>query len=153
MAAHIQVVLLQDVPQVGITGDVVRVRPGFARNYLVPRGLASIASRANIRQIEHEKELARKRLEKLRAESEKVAEELAKVVVMVPKQAGEDGKLFGSVTSMDIVEGLAHRGIEVDRRQIVMPEQPIKVVGTYELNVKLSHGVVATIKVEVKTAA
>jgi len=153
MAAHIQVVLLQDVPQVGITGDVVRVRPGFARNYLVPRGLASIASRANIRQIEHEKELARKRLEKLRAESEKLAAELAKVVVMVPKQAGEDGKLFGSVTTMDIVEGLAHRGVEIERRQIIMPDEPIKVVGTYELNVKLSHGVIGTIKVEVKTAA
>lgn len=153
MAAHIQVVLLQDVPQVGITGDVVRVRPGFARNYLVPRGLASIASRANIRQIEHEKELARKRLEKLRAESEKLAAELAKVVVMVPKQAGEDGKLFGSVTSIDIVEGLAHRGVEIERRQIIMPDEPIKVVGTYELSVKLSHGVIGTIKVEVKTAA
>src|SRR5690606_4200627 len=150
MAAHVQVVLLQDYEQLGYTGDVVRVRPGFARNFLVPRGIATVATRANIKQIEHEKELARRKAEKLRAESEKLAAELSKVVVMVPKQAGDDGKLFGSVTASDIAEGLAHKGVEIDRRNLVMPDQPIKMVGSYEVSVKLAHGVIATIKVEVK---
>ncbi|NLY93344.1 MAG: 50S ribosomal protein L9 [Myxococcales bacterium] len=153
MAAHVQVVLLQDYEQLGYTGEVVRVRPGFARNFLVPRGIAKVATRANIKQIEHEKELARRKAEKLRAESEKLAAELAKLVVMVPKQAGEDGKLFGSVTAADIAEGLAHKGVEIDRKALQMPDQPIKVVGSYEIPVKLAHGVTATLKVEVKTAA
>jgi large subunit ribosomal protein L9 len=153
MASHVQIVLLQDFESLGYTGDVVRVRPGFARNYLVPRGIATVATRANLREVEHAKELARRKAEKLRGESEKRAAELSKVVVMVPKQAGEDGKLFGSVTAADIADGLAHKGVEVDRRNLQMPEQPIKMVGSYEIPVKLAHGVIATIKVEVKTAA
>jgi large subunit ribosomal protein L9 len=152
MASNVNVVLRADVEHLGATGDVVRVKPGYARNFLVPRGLASIATRVNVKQIEHEKEMARQKLAKLRAEQEKIAAELEKVVVMVAKEAGEEGKLFGSVTAADVVEGLARKGYEFDKRKLIVPEH-IKEVGTYEVFIKLQQGVQAKIKLEVKTAA
>ncbi len=152
MAANVNVVLRADVENLGSTGDVVKVKPGYARNFLVPRGLASIATRANVKQIEHEKELARQKAAKLRAEQEKIAAELEKVVVMIAKEAGEEGKLFGSVTAADVAEGLARKGYEVDKKKLVVPDH-IKEVGTYEVFVKLQQGVQAKVRLEVKTAA
>lgn len=152
MASNVNVVLRADVGNLGATGDVVKVKPGYARNYLVPRGLASIATRANVKQIEHEKEMARQKLAKLRQDQEKIAAELEKVVIMVAKEAGEEGKLFGSVTAADVAEGLARKGYEIDKKKLVVPDQ-IKEVGTYEVFVKLQQGVQAKLKLEVKTAA
>jgi large subunit ribosomal protein L9 len=155
MASTVEVVLRENLEHLGSIGDVVRVRRGYARNYLLPRGLAVVASRGNVRQIEHEKEVQARRVAKLRAKQEDLLEELSKVVVMVAKEAGEDGKLFGSVTSSDVIEGLKARGVEaeIDKKKIVMPEQPIKEVGSYEVGVKLPYGLTATIQVEVKTRA
>lgn len=155
MASTVEVVLKENLEHLGSIGDVVRVRRGYARNYLLPRGLAVVASRGNVRQIEHEKEVQARRVAKLRAEQEDLLEQLSKVVVMVAKEAGEDGKLFGSVTSSDVIEGLIARGVEteLDKKKLVMPEQPIKEVGSYEVGVKLPYGLMATIKVEVKTRA
>jgi large subunit ribosomal protein L9 len=153
MASSVNVVLRADVENLGVNGDVVRVKPGYARNFLVPRGLASIATRANVKLIEHQKEMARQKMAKLRSEQQKIATELEKVVVMIAKEAGEEGKLYGSVTATDVAEGLARKGYEVDKKKLVMPEETIKEVGSYEVGVRLLQGVVAKVKVEVKTAA
>lgn len=155
MASTVEIVLKENLEHLGSIGDVVKVRRGFARNYLLPRGLAVVASRGNVRQVEHEKSVQNQRIAKLRAVQEKVVAQLAKVTVMVAKEAGEDGKLFGSVTSNDVLEGLKNRGVEfeIDKKKLIMPEQTIKEVGSYEVGVKLPYGLTATVKLEVKTRA
>ena len=155
MASVVEVVLRENLEQLGSIGDVVRVRRGYARNYLLPRGLAVVASRGNVRQIEHEKAIQAQRIAKLRGEQEAIVTELQKVTIMVAKEAGEDGKLFGSVTSNDVLDGLLAKGveIEVDKKKLVMPDQPIKEVGSYEVGVKLPYGLTAMIRLEVKTRA
>ena len=153
MASTVQIVLKENLEQLGSIGDVVRVRRGYARNFLLPRGLAVVASRGNVRQIEHEKNIQEQRIAKLRAEQEKIVAALAKVTIMVAKEAGEDGKLFGSVTSNDVLDGLKAKGVEVDKKKLVMPAETIKEVGSYEIGVKLLYGLTATVKLEVKTRA
>ncbi len=155
MASTVEVVLKENLEHLGSIGDVVKVRRGYARNYLLPRGLAVVASRGNVKQVEHEKAVQAQRVAKLRHEQEAVIEELSKVTVMVAKEAGEDGRLFGSVTSNDVLEGLKAKGVEVeiDKKKLVMPEQTIKEVGSYEVGVKLPYGLTGTIKLEVKTRA
>ncbi len=153
MATHVQIVLRQDVENLGTSGDLVRVRPGYARNFLLPRGLAQVATRANIKQIEHEKEGALRRAEKVRKEQEELADKLRKVVVMIAKEVGEEGRLFGSVTTADIAASLENKGYDIDKKRIVLPEEAIKTVGTYEIGVKFGAGVTAKLKLEVKTAS
>ncbi|MDH3844259.1 MAG: 50S ribosomal protein L9 [Myxococcales bacterium] len=155
MSSTVEVVLKESLEHLGSIGDVVRVRRGYARNYLLPRGLAVVASRGNMRQIEHEKAIQAQRVAKLRRDQEAIVAELAEITVMVAKEAGEDGKLFGSVTSSEVLEHLKAKGlqIEIDKKKLVMPDQPIKEVGSYEVGVKLPYGLTATIKLEVKTRA
>ena len=153
MASNVEVVLKENLAHLGSIGDVVRVRRGYARNFLLPRGLAAVASRGNVRQIEHEKAVQAQRIAKLRNAQEQVVLELGKVTLMVAKEAGEDGKLFGSVTANDVLEGLKAKDVEVDKKKLVMPAQPIKEVGSYEIGVKLPYGLTATVKLEVKTRA
>lgn len=155
MASNVEVVLKENLEHLGSIGDVVKVRRGYARNYLLPRGLAVVASRGNVKQVEHEKAVQAQRIAKLRSEQEEVVAQLSEVTVMVAKEAGEDGKLFGSVTSNDVLEGLEARGVELelDKKKLVMPEKTIKEVGSYEVGVKLPYGLTATIKLEVKTKA
>ena len=153
MASNVEVVLKENLEHLGMIGDVVRVRGGYARNYLLPRGLAVVASRGNVKQIEHEKSVQVKRILKLREEQQTVVEKLAKLVVMIPKKAGEDGKLYGSVTSIEITEALAAKEIEVDRKKLIMPEKAIKEVGPYQIGLKLPYGLSATFRIEVKTRA
>ena len=153
MASKIKVVLKRDVDNLGTQGDVAEVRPGFARNYLIPRGLAVMASRGNLRRVEHEKSLALARLAKLRAEIEKNAEAYKSLVVHIAKQVGEEGKLFGSVTTAEVAEAIKRKGHDVDKRKLVMPEETIKEIGTYEIHIKLGAGVTVPIKLEVKTAS
>jgi len=153
MGSTVEIVLKENLEHLGSIGDVVRVRRGYARNFLLPRGLAVVASRGNVRQIEHEKAIQAQRISKLRAEQEKIVAELAEVTVMIAKEAGDDGKLFGSVTSNDVIEGLAAKGVEVEKKKLVMPAQTIKEVGTYEVGVKLPYGLTGTVRVEVKTRA
>lgn len=114
-----------------------------------------MASRGNVRQIEHEKAVQARRVSKLREEQESIVDSLSKVTVMVAKEAGEDGKLFGSVTSADVLKGLEAKGVdvEIDKKKLIMPPKPIKEVGSYEVGVKLPYGLTATINVEVKTRA
>ncbi len=155
MASTVEVVLKENLEHLGSIGDVVKVRRGYARNFLLPRGLAVVASRGNVKQVEHEKAVQAQRIAKLRAQQEDVVEQLSKVIVMVAKEAGEDGKLFGSVTSSEVLEGLEAKGVELelDKKKLVMPEKTIKEVGSYEIGVKLPYGLTATIKLEVKTKA
>ena len=154
MASTVEVVLKDNLKHLGSIGDVVRVRRGYARNFLLPRGLAVVASRGNVRQIEHEKAIQAQRIAKLRSVQEEVVLELGKVTVMIAKEAGEDGKLFGSVTSNDVLEALKAKGIDnVDKKKLVMPAEIIKEVGSYQVGVKLPYGLTATVKLEVKTRA
>jgi len=149
MATSIQVVLKDDINNLGKSGELIRVKPGYARNYLLPRGLAAVATRGNIAQVEHEKKVAVIRAAKLRGDAESVAKRLNGVVIDIEVKAGEEGRLFGSVGTKDVAEALAAKGHEVDRKSIQLAE-PIKVVGEHAVIVKLGYDVTATVKVIVK---
>jgi large subunit ribosomal protein L9 len=152
MPSHVRVVLRDDVDNLGESGEIVRVRPGFARNYLLPRGLAIQATHGNLKQIEHEQHQARRRAAKARKQAEGIAAALAEVKIQISKQTGEGGKLYGSVTPADIAEVLKSKGYEVDRRKLQMPKEPIKQLGTYEVGVKLTPEIRPNFTVEVVSA-
>ena len=107
-----EVILREDVPTLGTIGDIVRVKPGFARNYLLPRGLAVVADRRNVHALEHQQRLAAEKRERERRQALSVAEKLSHVRVTIKARAGEEGKLFGSVTNIDIERALAAEGIQ-----------------------------------------
>lgn len=151
MATNIQVVLKDDVEKLGKSGEIVKVKPGYARNYLLPRGLAAPATRGNVAQVEHEKKVATARAAKLRGDAEAVAKRLDGVTIEISMQAGEGDRLFGSVGTKDIAEALKAKGHEVDRKKIQLAE-PIKFAGEHAISVKLGYEVSATIKVNVKKA-
>ena len=148
MPANIQVVLQQDVDKVGKSGDLVRVRPGFARNFLLPRQLAVPATSAAVNRIEHDKVVALAKAEKAKKEGREVASELTALRIKIAQKAGEDGRLFGSVTTKDIEAAVKAQGLVVDRKRIQLAE-PIKNVGTYEITVKLVSDVTAVLHIEV----
>ena len=148
MATHLQVVLREDVHNLGKTGELVRVKPGYARNYLLPRGLAALATRGNIEQIEHEQKAAVARAVKMKASAEAEAGKLAGVTVTITKQVGEGDKLYGSVTTKDVADELKKQGVVVDRKKIQIIK-PIKALGDHEVHVKLGPQVAATLKVVV----
>jgi large subunit ribosomal protein L9 len=148
MPVNIQVVLQQDVDKVGKSGDLVRVRPGFARNYLLPRQLALPATTAAVRRIEHDKAVALVKTDKAKKEARSVADKVSALVITIAQKAGGDGRLFGSVTTKDIEAAVKAQGLTVDRKRIQLAE-PIKSVGTYEIQVKLVSDVMATLKIEV----
>lgn len=148
MAAHIQVVLQQDIPSLGKSGEVVKVRPGYARNYLIPRQMALPATARNIAKLEHDKAVAAARAAKLKAEAQQLAEKIATVKVEIPRKVGEGDRLFGSVTAKDIAAALEAQGIVIDRKKIELDE-PLKALGDFEVRAKLAPEVEATIKVSV----
>jgi large subunit ribosomal protein L9 len=148
MPANIQVVLQQDVNKLGKSGELVRVRPGFARNYLLPRQLAVAATNAAVRRIEHEKTVAQAKAEKARKEAQGIGAQVDALTLTLALKAGDDGRLFGSVTTKDIENAAKAKGIALDRKKMHLPE-PIKNVGSYTIPVKLVSDVVATLKVEV----
>lgn len=151
MATHVQVVLKEDVHNLGKTGELVRVRPGYARNFLLPRGLAVAPTEGNLARIEHERQAALARAAKLRETAEGEARALSSVSVQITKQIGEEGKLFGSVTAKDVAEALHKAGHKVDRKTISIVK-PIREAGEHEATVKLAPQVSATIKVVVVKA-
>jgi len=152
MATHLQVILRKDVDKLGQAGELVRVKPGFARNFLLPRGLAALATGENVKQIEHERRVAMVNAEKERKLAEGTAAQIEGLTIEVAMQAGEEGRLYGSVTSRDIADALASRGITVDRKKLVLPDT-IKSVGEYDLNAKLGHEVYARFKLIVNAKA
>jgi large subunit ribosomal protein L9 len=141
-------ILREDVYNLGKSGELVTVKNGYARNYLLPRNLAMLANATNVRQLEHEKQVIELRQQKMKGGAVEQAKKLEAVTVKIARKVGEQDKLFGSVTALDIAEGLAANGHKIDRRLIHMPE-PIRAVGQYEVELRLHREVVAKIKVEV----
>jgi large subunit ribosomal protein L9 len=148
MPANIQVILQQDVDKLGKSGELVRVRPGFARNFLLPRELAVPATSSAVRRIEHEKVVALARAEKGKKEAREIAAKIDALSIRITLKAGEDGKLFGSVTAKDLENAVKAQGFTLDRKSLKLAEA-IKQVGSYEIPVKLVSDVTATLKVEV----
>ena len=143
-----KVILQKDVPNLGDAGDIKEVAAGYARNYLLPRNLVVMANESSKRAVEHQKKLVKIKKEKRKKESEKELDRLKDVSVSIVAQVGDEGKLFGSVTSMDISRKLKEQGFVVDKRKIHL-ESPIKQEGEYEVSIKLDEGLVGKIKVVV----
>ncbi len=143
------VILTQDVKGKGKAGDVVKVSDGYARNMLLPKGLAKEATQGNVRNLEKQKALAEEKKEEKRAAAQKLAERLEKTTVTIQSKGGENGKLFGSITSKDIAAALEEQeGVKVDKKKIDLPA-PIKQAGKETVTVKLFEGVSAKINVNV----
>jgi large subunit ribosomal protein L9 len=144
-----QIILLEKVANLGGLGDVVKVKDGYARNYLIPQGLAKRATAANMAEFEARRaELERLQAEKLAA-AQALAAKLDGLMIQITRKAGMDGRLFGSVTNADVAEALSAQGCEVERGAIRMPNGPLKSVGDFQLEVALHSDVVVTITVSV----
>ena len=152
MPMNIQLILNEEVPNLGGPGDVVKVRAGYARNYLLPRKLAVEANPKNLRAFEHQKGLAMLKREALKSKARGLKEKLDALSVTVSARAGEEGKLFGSVTNIDVERALRERGIEIDRRKILLVE-PIKQLGDYTIQIRLEAEVEAGLKLSVTAEA
>jgi large subunit ribosomal protein L9 len=150
--AQIQVILSEDVPSLGDAGDVVKVKPGYARNYLLPQGKAILATKGKLQEVEHHKRVIAERVARETKSLEALKGALEKAQLQVQMQAGEEGKLFGSVTSAAIAELLAAQGFEIDRRKIALAD-PIKEVGEHTVPIKLRGSIVAHVKLTVVAAA
>lgn len=151
MPAYLQVVLQESMPNLGKSGELVRVRPGYARNFLLPRGLASYATERNVARLEHEKREALARAAKLKGEFEAIAAKLSGVTVRLARKVGSEDRMYGSVTSKDVAEALVALGHQVDRRKIELPAS-IKTLGTYDASIRFAHDAKAAFKVEVVRA-
>ncbi len=145
----VEVILRDDVPNLGHIGEVVRVKPGYARNYLLPRGLAIEANSKNLRVLEHQKRIIGAKAERDRKDAQGHATRLEGLELRVQARVGEEGRLFGSVTNLDVERLLAAKGFQIDRRRIQLAE-PIKQLGTYPVPVQLGRDVRATIQVVVE---
>lgn len=141
-----KIILKSDIDKLGKAGDIVETKRGYARNYLIPKGYAVEATPANLKIIEQEKAAAMRRLQKEIEEAKKFAEQLENVSVTATVQVGEENRVFGAVTNQTIAELLAEKGIEIDRKKILL-EEPIKQLGVFDVPVKLHSEVEAKIKV------
>jgi large subunit ribosomal protein L9 len=147
-----KVILTKDLENLGRAGALVEVKPGYGRNYLLPRKLAMAATEKNIRQLEHQKSGILARAAKEKQNMTAMANKLNAIEVRFTRKVGEQNKLFGSVTSKDVHEQLAAQGYQLDRKQVHMPE-PLKEVGTHEVEVKLHAEVSAKVKVTIAPEA
>ncbi len=143
-----EVILKEDIPHLGQMGEVIRVRDGYARNYLLPRGLALVANNKNVKVLEHQKRVIVDKKDRFVKQAQTLADKLAGTSLTIPVRVGEEGKLFGSVTNIDVEKALKGMGFEIERRKIDLV-QPIKQVGDYNVPVRLTAEVTATIKVSV----
>jgi large subunit ribosomal protein L9 len=146
--ANITVLLRDEVDHLGGRGELVKVKAGYARNYLLPQGLASLATKGNVKQIDQERESLLKKAAVERSTAEAQAAQMSDIALSFERKAGEHGTLFGSVTSMDIAEALQAKGYEIDRRRINLKDA-IKETGEYTVNVKLHREVTLAIPVTV----
>lgn len=142
-----KVLLQSDVESLGTAGQIVNVSPGYARNYLLPKKMAVIADEKNVRVFEHLKRQTEEKIKKMRKAAETLSEKLSQLTLQIPCRVGEEGKLFGSITTMQIADVLKKHGFDIDRKKIVI-EQPMKVLGNYEVKVKLEGNVTANVKIE-----
>ncbi|OHE55462.1 MAG: 50S ribosomal protein L9 [Thermodesulfovibrio sp. RBG_19FT_COMBO_42_12] len=143
-----KVILKDDVKNVGKMGQVVDVADGYARNYLVPRGLAVDANIKNIKSMEHEKRIIEEKAKKIKNSAQDLAHKISTITLMIKAKVGEEGKLFGSVTTMDIAELLKNEGIEIDKKKISLDE-PIKRLGLYTVNVKLHSEISTQVNIQI----
>jgi large subunit ribosomal protein L9 len=146
--AMLQMILTKDVDTLGRAGELVRVKPGYGRNYLLPRGLALLATKANLAQLEHHRREIAAQQAKLEADYRVRAAGLKQAIVSIPRKVGAEDKMFGSVSSKDIAEALSAQNIEIDRKLIKLDE-PIKQVGEHEVEVRFSAEVSVNLKVQV----
>jgi large subunit ribosomal protein L9 len=142
---NVQVILNEDVPNLGHPGDVIKVRAGYARNYLLPRKLAVEANPRNLHEFEHQKRLALRKREALKTQALTLKEKLEAIELELSARTGEEGRLFGSITNLDLERALREQGFGVDRRRILLNE-PIKQLGSYTVAVRLQPEVEATVK-------
>lgn len=152
MAANVQVILARDVPNLGRVGEIHAVRPGYARNYLVPKGLALPASQKRVAEFEHKKRVVEHQRAKLRAASQERAQKMSGAQVTLTARVGEQGKLFGSITSRDVSTALRAAGYDIPHRDIKM-EGPIRSVGLHVVDVRLEADVMTQVKVVVAPEA
>jgi large subunit ribosomal protein L9 len=145
----VEVILRDDVPHLGKIGEVVRVKPGFARNYLFPRGLAVEANRKNLHVLEHQKRIIAAKADREKKAAEAAAGKVEGLKLLVRARAGEDGRLFGSVTNLDVERLLAEKGVTVDRRKIALQE-PLKQLGTFPIVVHVGRDVRATVQLTIE---
>lgn len=148
MARNLQVILQADVDNLGKSGELAKVRPGYARNFLIPRGFAVPASEAAQNRLAHDKAVALVKYEKQKKEAAELAQKLQGLTLKMARQVGEDDRLFGAVTAKEIEAAVKAQGLEIDRKKMQLKE-PIKQLGTFEVPVRLLTDVSATLKVEV----
>jgi len=145
-----KVILKEDVEKLGKTGDIVKVAPGYGRNYLIPRKFAVLATPGNIKTVEIQRLALAKRDQRDKDAASLLAQELVKLTVAIKRKTGEEGALYGSVTALDIAEFLAARQIEIDKRKIQL-EDPIKSIGEFQVPIRLHREVTVPIKVVVES--
>lgn len=143
-----EIILRESVHSLGKAGDVVKVSAGYARNYLIPKGFAFLSDKKNVAMLERQRSMILARAAKLKAEHEALATQMERLDVNIPMRVGEEGKLYGSVTSMDIAKAIESLGYTIDRRKIQMDES-IKSLGEFGIPVKLSADVTTSIKIKV----
>ncbi|HEX8289717.1 MAG TPA: 50S ribosomal protein L9 [Pyrinomonadaceae bacterium] len=146
--ANTKILLREDLENLGGRGEIVKVKSGYARNYLLPQGLATLATKGNLKQIEQERAALLKKASTEKSTAEAQADQMRDIALSFERRAGENGTLFGSVTTMDIAEALRAKGYEIDRRRIVMKDA-IKETGDYTVNVKLHREVTLQVPVTV----
>jgi large subunit ribosomal protein L9 len=143
-----KVILKDDVKNMGNMGQIIEVADGYARNYLVPRGLAVEANTKNIKSLEHQKRVIQEKVKKIRNEAQELSNKITTMSLVIKAKAGEEGKLFGSVTTMDIAESLKNEGMEIDKKKISLDE-PIKRLGSYTVNIKVHSEVTTQVNLQV----
>ena len=148
MATQIKVLLKTEVQNLGTGGEIVRVRPGFARNFLLPRGLAVPATAGNLARVEDLKRQVASQAKQELEQATAAAAQITSASVSIERSVGEEGKMYGSVTTKDIEEAFAKAGVKLDRKKIVLKD-PIKSIGSFEVPIKLHASVTATLKVNV----
>ena len=141
-----KVILTEDVANMGKAGDLIQIKDGHARNYLIPKKLAIPANPQNLKAFEHQKNLLKQKQNRIKRDAENLAEKIEKVSCTISKPTGEEDKLFGSVTSLDIEESLKEEGITIDRKKILL-EEPIKSLGIYKIPIKIHPEVTAHLKI------
>jgi large subunit ribosomal protein L9 len=148
---QVKLILREDVPKLGHAGDVVSVKPGYARNFLLPQGKAALASEAKVKELEHHRRLISEKVARELKDLGAARDRLEQLELAVEAQAGEEGRLFGAVTAIQIAELIGEKGIEIDRRKIDLAE-PIKEVGEHTVPIRLHREVIANVRLKVTAA-
>ena len=148
---QVKLILREDVPKLGHAGEVVSVKPGYARNFLLPQGKAALASEAKVQELEHHRRLIAEKVTRELKDLNAVRDRLEQLQLEVEAQAGEEGRLFGSVTAIQIAELIGEKGIEIDRRKIDLAE-PIKEIGDHSVPIRLHREIIANVKLKVTAA-